>query len=228
MLTKIAVLVDFYQCHEAVHIFSKLWLTKLKNQIPTAYDRDLVLWLSTSSVFLQTDILLNASKTAVKHARGLLSPLGLPIRRGVIEAIESWRKQYMGRLVSRLNDRLLKLQSREAGCCSFECQSMSLGALTIEMSQAGLLQPRSQTPYLGHSIAATIKIVRGFNTPKCRSINAFGSINRFGSTNGFGSHTMGALNTCDSLSVISAACQEIEDAIERLTLEDLQRVESDN
>jgi hypothetical protein len=51
MLTKLAVLVDYYACYEAVEIVSDMWVDGLKGTLPTAYSKDLVRWLFISWVF---------------------------------------------------------------------------------------------------------------------------------------------------------------------------------
>jgi hypothetical protein len=52
-LAKIAALVDYYKCYEAVEVFAELWLQGLKShsQLPSQVGRDLVLWLFVSWVF---------------------------------------------------------------------------------------------------------------------------------------------------------------------------------
>lgn len=50
-LAKIAVLVDFYQCHEAIEVWSKeIWLPRL-DWVFDSYGRDFVLELAISYIF---------------------------------------------------------------------------------------------------------------------------------------------------------------------------------
>lgn len=51
MLTKIAVLVDYYDCKESVFIWTTIWIKNLDEKIPDTYSRDLILWLWVSWVF---------------------------------------------------------------------------------------------------------------------------------------------------------------------------------
>ncbi|KAK3064938.1 hypothetical protein LTS18_001902, partial [Coniosporium uncinatum] len=53
ILAKIAVIVDLYQCHEAVELFTDMWITHLKTTVPKMYSRDAVLWICISWVFQQ-------------------------------------------------------------------------------------------------------------------------------------------------------------------------------
>jgi hypothetical protein len=48
MLAKIAVLVDYYDCHEVVELISECWIQKLSCNLPKEYCRDLILWLTVS------------------------------------------------------------------------------------------------------------------------------------------------------------------------------------
>lgn len=50
--------------------------------------------------------------------------------------------------------------------CSFECSSMLLGSLTVELRKNGLLNPRVIIPYAGHSIKSIDEMISTFRTPK--------------------------------------------------------------
>ena len=55
-LTRLAILVNYYQLHEAVEIFSDMWVTDLKQKsFPTSYDSEVIPWLFISWVFLMRD-----------------------------------------------------------------------------------------------------------------------------------------------------------------------------
>jgi hypothetical protein len=86
LLAKIAALVDYYECYEAVEVFAKLWLQGLKSQsqLPSQVGRDLVLWLFISWVFGDADIFRSITSTALQQSQGSLPTLGLPIPEGII------------------------------------------------------------------------------------------------------------------------------------------------
>ncbi|KAE9580331.1 hypothetical protein CGMCC3_g3897 [Colletotrichum fructicola] len=50
MLAKIATLVDYYDCHEAVQLYGDMWIDGIKNDLPTQCNRELVLWILVSWV----------------------------------------------------------------------------------------------------------------------------------------------------------------------------------
>lgn len=79
MLAKIAVLVDYYECFEALELFVDIWIEKLSRNLPTEYGRDLVLWLATSWVFSKDTLFQAITKVALMESSGLLQTLYLPI-----------------------------------------------------------------------------------------------------------------------------------------------------
>jgi hypothetical protein len=85
------------------------------------------------------------------------------------DAIDQQREESVNRIVTALHDLLERLRNRQAGC-SFECSSILLGALTIQMHGAGILEPRPKPPYLGYSYAVTMEMARGFRSPEWCSI----------------------------------------------------------
>lgn len=83
-LAKIAVLVDYYRCHEAVAFFADVWISSLYEAqeaatSPRKCDRNLTLWLTVLSVFSSRDKLRIMMKIAVEHGRMPIHTLGLPI-----------------------------------------------------------------------------------------------------------------------------------------------------
>jgi hypothetical protein len=53
MLAKTAVLVDCYECSEAIELFFTMWIADLRNNsaVPSTYCRELVLWIWIAWVF---------------------------------------------------------------------------------------------------------------------------------------------------------------------------------
>jgi hypothetical protein len=79
MLAKIALLVDYYKCHEVIEVFSDMWIQKLRNQLPVHFGRDPILWVFISYVFIQDDIFEEVTRTAIEQSPGEVSSLSLPI-----------------------------------------------------------------------------------------------------------------------------------------------------
>lgn len=84
MLTKIAVLVDYYKCNKAVHFFANSWINRLKQPLPSSYGRDLLLRLFVSYVFSESYTFKTLTKTIIYESRGSIHTLGLAIPKNII------------------------------------------------------------------------------------------------------------------------------------------------
>jgi hypothetical protein len=83
-VAKIAVIIDYYQCHEAVEIYMEMWIRHLNREVPTKYCKELILWLLILYVFPNPDLFLQVTAVAVRQSRGPLQTMGLPISPGVV------------------------------------------------------------------------------------------------------------------------------------------------
>lgn len=79
-LAKIAVLVDFYQCHEVIEVwFKEIWLPKLTGWVSDSYGRDLMLGLAISWVFKENSAFHTLTRIAILKTRGPIQTMDLPI-----------------------------------------------------------------------------------------------------------------------------------------------------
>jgi hypothetical protein len=83
-LTKLAVMVDYLECHEAVEPFSDRWVDNLKGDIPTTCSNELIQWLCISLTFHKQIQFQAVTRTAIRLSRGVIQTLGLPIRESVV------------------------------------------------------------------------------------------------------------------------------------------------
>jgi hypothetical protein len=82
LLTKIAVLVAYYDCVEAVDSYTEMWVASARKSspVPTKYCRELIMWLCISAVFKLQDVFKATSHVAIHQCSdGTLRTLGLPI-----------------------------------------------------------------------------------------------------------------------------------------------------
>ncbi|KAL5083239.1 hypothetical protein Trisim1_001857 [Trichoderma cf. simile WF8] len=84
MLAKMAVLVDYYKCHEAVEFYAKTWINNLIEPLPTFYGRNFLLRLCISWVFSESEVFRELTRAALYQSRGPIHSLGLPIPGDVI------------------------------------------------------------------------------------------------------------------------------------------------
>jgi hypothetical protein len=83
MFAKIAMVVDYYECSEAMGIAADLWRSKFKS-FPEAMCRDLVFWMWISWAFRQRKMLNKVTSIAMATAKDKIPHLGFPIPEGII------------------------------------------------------------------------------------------------------------------------------------------------
>jgi len=84
MLAKIAVLVDFYECYEAVEIFSNMWIDSLKEDLPQSISTKLTQWIWVAWVFNKPKQFKAAMRIAGRQNKGPIETDGLPIPQIVV------------------------------------------------------------------------------------------------------------------------------------------------
>jgi hypothetical protein len=80
-LAKIATLVDYYECGEAVESFTETWLATLRRTtaMPTFYCRELVLWIWISWMFDMSDCFKEATAVFIKAGSTDFYSHGIPL-----------------------------------------------------------------------------------------------------------------------------------------------------
>jgi hypothetical protein len=98
LLTKIAILVDYYNCDEAIEMYSTAWVetVRRKSPVPSTYCRPLILWLCVSSIFQVADIFESATNVAIHWATNTtLRTLDLPIAATVVGRLTTMKTRTM-------------------------------------------------------------------------------------------------------------------------------------
>ncbi|OCK99817.1 uncharacterized protein K441DRAFT_626854 [Cenococcum geophilum 1.58] len=163
MLAKIAVLVDFYECYEAVEIFSNMWIDSLKD-LPQSIGTKLTQWIWVTWVFNKPQQFKAATRIAGRQNKGPIETDGLPIPQIVVEYIDEQRQKSIDRIILALND-LLDYFNSDNVHCSFECDSILLGALTKEMKSKKLSSQHLKPQFLGLSYEDAVDKVRNIRSP---------------------------------------------------------------
>ncbi|OBS14981.1 hypothetical protein FPOA_14011 [Fusarium poae] len=146
MLAKLAMIVDYYECHEIIELYADIWLERLKAEAPTVYGRDCVLCIGK-----------------------LIGAEGFPIPSELLEQLDIARRDYLDTMFSATYDLLDRLQEETE--CSYECSSMLLGVLTKELKKHGILSPRCVQPFYGFSIEAVATGGMALDIPALSSRN---------------------------------------------------------
>ncbi|KAM3497777.1 hypothetical protein MY10362_008880, partial [Beauveria mimosiformis] len=110
-LAEVAVIVDYFQCHEAMRFAVKSWIGK--KQIEEVVNdakpgRPLVLWLLIASVFGIDAIIKAAAKIIIEHNEGPFESMGLPIAENITSrmnsAQEAVTKAFIGNIYQLRDD----------------------------------------------------------------------------------------------------------------------------
>lgn len=78
-LTKVATIVDYYNCHEIVEIFADRWLNGMTRPPPDYYGRDSTLFLCVAWVFGWSEHFKTMTELALRHGEGPIETPDLPI-----------------------------------------------------------------------------------------------------------------------------------------------------
>ncbi|TLS22376.1 uncharacterized protein PpBr36_09923 [Pyricularia pennisetigena] len=168
LLTNIAILVDYYDCREAMDSAAAIWIKGLDLQ-PEETSRDLVFWLFIAWAFRRDDIFTDVTTTAVLRGEEQLRTWNLPIPESITELIERLRCEFMSDLMASLTKLCSELLEGEVGC-SAECSSMLLGTLLRELKMRGLeAQP------VGISFSSAVESLQCIQSPLWINFNPFGS-----------------------------------------------------
>lgn len=82
-LSDIAVVTDFFQCHEVVEVFAGIWIKALESLVPSSFSQDMKIWMMISFVFKSPDIFKRTTKIAMQQATGPFDTSTLPIPKSV-------------------------------------------------------------------------------------------------------------------------------------------------
>ncbi|KAL6703036.1 hypothetical protein ACN47E_010312 [Coniothyrium glycines] len=157
MLAKVAVLVDYYDCGEALELFTEMWIERIKQSILVPeYNRELRLWILVAWVFKLEDRLKSATRIAIEHSTGFFDTLGLPIPPRICDAINLQRCSAIESTLAFCEQLLSKYCSADYACphgtgYTERCGSFLLGHLTRKLAALRMLKPRPELPFLNLS-----------------------------------------------------------------------------
>ncbi|KAK8103650.1 uncharacterized protein PG998_010683 [Apiospora kogelbergensis] len=203
-LAKIAVLVDYYGCHEVVDIFMSVWNACFKGKFPVEYNQKLVLWMAISWISSRANIFKMMTRNAIKCSKNTIQTMNLPIPEHIIVIINLRREDLLKRINTHLHDLTIYLTDSRPRC-SFECASMLLGALTKQIEANGFLKLLSTGSLHGHSISDILTSMRKITTPNL-VITSSGN-------------SSGPTHACKLETFINAVIKNIEGEIEGLELD---------
>ncbi|KAF4164790.1 hypothetical protein CNMCM6936_008757 [Aspergillus lentulus] len=165
-LVDFAVLVDYYECYEAVEVFTDMWMTALKKPTTATSLTSLAQaeeWLFVSWVFQHREMFAQAGGYLLGNLSGRFCS-ELPVPRRVCDAIDRAREDAISAILDRLHGRFNMLSSDKVQC-SYECDCVLLGALTRHMRRLGILE-RPAPPFEGIAVKQLAKEAPGVALPR--------------------------------------------------------------
>lgn len=82
-LTKIAVATDVFQCHEAIEVFSDIWIKGLKPPASSPFSEETKMWMMIAWVFKSNDTLRLTESIAMQQGTGPFQTGNLPIPKSI-------------------------------------------------------------------------------------------------------------------------------------------------
>ncbi|KAG4027379.1 hypothetical protein MFRU_030g00160 [Monilinia fructicola] len=186
LLTHLAVLVDKYQLHDAVQIYSDMWISHAKKRFPSSMAEDGVeaclQWLCISWVFEKHREFTSMTRIFQQEStQGLSSIISdsawvIPIPSNVVEHIEQDRIRALDEAISALRNTMESYQTSTLICRgrpthlsmdeipqhNKQCDAMALGMLIKEAIYHNLY-PLPEAPYTGHSFVSVYDSYQNFN-----------------------------------------------------------------
>ncbi|KAF5598097.1 hypothetical protein FPANT_3861 [Fusarium pseudoanthophilum] len=127
---KVAAIVDYYQCAEAVSLATNLWRTRLGwHNIPDDYGNECIMFLCLAWVFSWPEVFKPMAYLVLEKGEGLkhVRSYDLPIA-PILEKLDDKRVWALNLVYRNLRPLRKQLHDGRRACCT-ECKYMSLGTL---------------------------------------------------------------------------------------------------
>lgn len=164
MLTKLAVLTDYFGCHEALEPYPSILLEGLKDEVPTTFSDELIKWICITWVFNYDDVFTKVTRIAQRQAPNDLDLLNLPIPESVYSVINNGRRAALSSIFAALRRRREELESKDI-LCSYECDSLLPGTLLKSTRIYGPPMD-AEPPYPGIAVESAVQCLTGIKHPK--------------------------------------------------------------
>ncbi|KAE8364047.1 hypothetical protein BDV27DRAFT_129048 [Aspergillus caelatus] len=161
LLTQIAVVVDYFDCHEALGLYPESWVNKLRDSVPGMFCADAINWIFIAYVFGEADIFSCVTRLAQAQGLGTFDTRQLPIPKKIIDGINSVRIDTLTKMFKILTDYQERLMGPKV-ICSFECDSTKLGAIIKTMKSRGLLLRAENASFPGYSVRKILDCILDF------------------------------------------------------------------
>ncbi|KAF5228867.1 hypothetical protein FAUST_10769 [Fusarium austroamericanum] len=174
MLAKVAMIVDYYECHEIVELYAEIWIGRLQSEVPTVYGRDCILCMFVSWVFSQPEMFQAMAQLALRYSGKIIEAGDIPIPSNILDQINEARQDYLDAMSTATYDLLDRLQGEKAEC-SYECSAMLLGVLTKELKKYGVLSRSHPELFYRFSIEGLKDMIKDYKVPEWLDNNYYSS-----------------------------------------------------
>ncbi|KAL5346669.1 hypothetical protein ACLOAV_008376 [Pseudogymnoascus australis] len=168
-LTKLAILVNYYQMHEAVGFVSDMWIADLKQEsFPESFDPEVLPWLFISWVFSMRHEYAQLTRILEYESDDRLEDNidnNLFIPASIINRIQEHRIEAIGRTIKIVHDYITKYLTSDIICSRhqrIDCDAIVLGSLLKSSIGIGIW-PQPEVPYCGmtfKNLASQIREMR--------------------------------------------------------------------
>ncbi|KAH7196548.1 uncharacterized protein B0J16DRAFT_408252 [Fusarium flagelliforme] len=171
LVTRIATVIDYYECHDALYAYFDRWLTNNLSMIvlPSALYRKTLMCLYVAWVFSDEAKFNSVSQVVLRCSEGLsrIDTSDIPLG-GLLERIETERRDLLGCLFDKLDavqTSLLK-EKRCPGGHDSGCVCQTLGRLMrVRHKLASDHHGPPEYPYDGYSIDEVLNLISDIEGP---------------------------------------------------------------
>ncbi|KAF4502244.1 hypothetical protein FAGAP_1529 [Fusarium agapanthi] len=178
-IAQIGLIVDYYDCLEAVQIFFDPWDTGIggwmgysfwsyRESLAEDFGDDKTLLLFIAWAFRSKTTFKGLTSSAILNTQGLIET-HLPIPAQLLERINNQRVELLDQLFSQLYSLQEDLIVGRVGC-SLECSCRLLGYLMKQMKEKGLPNKRPKKPFAGYSVVSLAKTIGSIETPNWQGL----------------------------------------------------------
>lgn len=189
-LYNVAVIVDYYKCHEVTEVFAQNWLSGMEGDLPTSYSDESSVRMFASWVFSDSKGFQSMTELSMRQSSSLLKTTSFPLPGGLlgmflkelvwlrltvlIDEMDARREKAIEDILDALRQAQLDLCREDQEChYGFACSSMQLGSLMKQIYLYNLDLSSSLPPFNGHSVLSLHKMVSTLQSPTWYPTNSY-------------------------------------------------------
>jgi hypothetical protein len=169
-LERIAIIVDYYRCHESMQFAADLWISSPTIRYPVDFGEHSVTWLFIAWVFSWREVFEAMTLVSITMSEGLIET-DLPIPISILRSIETHRQGLISEICEKVYDLVERLWNEPPSKTATECHSTFLGSLLKQIRASGLPYNHPVKPFQGLSATKYSEMVSSMYSPRSCSTN---------------------------------------------------------